>query len=49
MIELDNWLTKAFQKLDTEVKNVSGQKEKVMAPVVMAAIKDFCRQEPGLY
>ena len=46
MIELDNWLTKAFQKLDTEVKNVSGQKEKVMAPVVMAAIKDFCRQEP---
>ena len=46
MIELENWLTKAFQKLDAEQKAVSGQKEKVMAPAVLAAIKDFCKQEP---
>ena len=46
MIELENWLTKAFQKLDAEQKAVSGKKEKVMAPAVLVAIKDFCKQEP---
>lgn len=46
MIQLDNWLTQATQKLDAEKKAVSGQKEKVMAPAVLAAIKDFCKQEP---
>lgn len=46
MIRLDNWLTQAIEKLDAETKQVAGQKEKVMAPVVMAALKDFCRQEP---
>lgn len=45
-INLENWLTKAMEKLDAESKKVSGQKEKVMAPVVLDAIKDFCRQEP---
>lgn len=46
MIQLDNWLTRAIQKLDAEKKGVAGQKEKVMAPAVLAAIKDFCKQEP---
>lgn len=46
MIRLDNWLTQAIEKLDAETKQVAGQKEKVMAPVVMAALKDFCHQEP---
>lgn len=46
MIPINNWLTQATKKLDAEKKAVSGQKEKVMAPAVLAAIKDFCRQEP---
>lgn len=46
MIQLENWLTQAIQKLDAEKKGVAGQKEKVMAPAVLAAIKDFCKQEP---
>lgn len=46
MIQLDNWLTRAIQKLDAEKKGVAGKKEKVMAPAVLAAIKDFCKQEP---
>lgn len=46
MIKFNNWLTQATQKLDAEKKAVSGQKEKVMAPAVLAAIKDFCKQDP---
>lgn len=46
MIQFNNWLTQAIQKLDAEKKAVSGQKEKVMAPAVLAAIKDFCKQDP---
>ena len=45
MIHLDNWLTTALEKLDGEAGKVSGQKEKAMAPVVLAAVKDFCRQD----
>lgn len=45
MIHLDSWLTKATQKLDAEKSKVSGQKEKVMAPAVLATIKDFCKQD----
>lgn len=46
MIPFNNWQTQATQKLDTEKKAVSGQKEKAMAPAVLAAIKDFCKQDP---
>ena len=45
MISLDNWVTKAFEKLEKEKAAVSGQKEKVMAGPVLAAIKDFCKQD----
>ena len=45
MISFDNWLTPALEKLDCELGKVSGQKEKAMAPVVLAAIKDFCKQD----
>lgn len=46
MIAMDNWATKAHEKLQEERKSVSGSKEKAMADAVLAAIKDFCRQEP---
>lgn len=46
MIQFNNWLTQAHQKLHAEQKGVTGQKEKVMAPATLAAIKDFCKQEP---
>ncbi len=45
MIAFENWATKAIEKLDKEQKAVSGQKEKVMAGPVLAAIKDFCKQD----
>lgn len=45
MIQFENWATKAIEKLEKEQKAVSGQKEKVMAGPVLAAIKDFCRQD----
>lgn len=46
MIQFNNWLPQATRKLDTEMKAVTGQKAKVMAPVVLEVIKDFCKQEP---
>ncbi len=46
MITMDNWATKALEKLDREKSAVSGQKESAMAGAVLAAIKDFCKQEP---
>lgn len=46
MIEMENWATQAHEKLNKERSAVSGQKEKVMAPYVLDAIKDFCTQEP---
>ena len=45
MISFENWLTKATEKLNVEMGKVSGQKEKAMAPVVLDAIKDFCKQD----
>lgn len=45
MISLSNWATQAHQKLDKEKNAVTGQKEKVMAGAVLAAIKDFCKQD----
>lgn len=45
MIQMNNWLTRAHQKLEAEKKGVVGNKEKVMAPAVMAALKDFCKQD----
>ena len=45
MIAMDNWATKATEKLAAELKAVAGNKEKAMAPAVHAAIKDFCLQD----
>lgn len=45
MITMDNWATKALEKLDRERSAVSGQKESAMAGAVLSAIKDFCKQE----
>ena len=45
MISLNNWATQAHKKLEAEQKSVSGQREKVMAAPVLAAIKDFCLQD----
>lgn len=36
-------LEAALKKLDE--KNITGQKERVMAPAVAAALRDFCRQD----
>lgn len=45
MISLNNWATQAHKKLEAEQKNVAGQKEKAMAGLVLATIKDFCLQD----
>jgi len=45
MIEMQNWASKAVAKLESELKKVSGQKEKVMANAVLDTIKDFCLQD----
>lgn len=45
MITLENWATKAVEKLDKEKSTVKGQKETAMAAAVMAALKDFSRQD----
>ena len=45
MITLENWTAKAVEKLDKEKSAVKGQKETVMAAAVMAALKDFSRQD----
>lgn len=45
MITMDNWATKALEKLDREKSAVSGQKESAMAGAVLSAIKDFCKQD----
>ncbi len=45
MIPMENWVTKAVDKLNRERKNVTGQKEKIMADEVFKAIKDFCLQD----
>lgn len=45
MITMENWATQAVQKLEKEKAAVTGQKEKIMADAVMAALKDFCLQD----
>lgn len=45
MITLNNFATQAVKKLEAEKGKVAGQKEKVMAGAVFAAIKDFCLQD----
>jgi len=45
MNDMNNWAKQAQEKLKTEAKTVSGQKEKVMAGPVMEAIKNFCAQD----
>ena len=45
MTSLNNWPTQAVNKLEKEIKAVSGQKEKAMASAVLAALKDFCLQD----
>lgn len=45
MIQMNNWLSQATQKLTEEKKAVKGSKEQAMAGAVLAAIKDFCKQE----
>ena len=43
MIPFNNWATEAFNKLAEGKKNVSGSKEKAMAPFVAAQLETFCR------
>ena len=45
MIPLNNWATEAVNKLKEGKKNVSGNKEKAMAPAVAAQLESFCRQD----
>ena len=45
MIPLNTWATQALNKLEEGKKNVSGNKEKAMAPAVKAQLKSFCRQD----
>lgn len=45
MIPLNNWATQALNKLAEGKKNVSGNKEKAMAPAVAAQLESFCRQD----
>ena len=44
MIPFNNWATEALNKLAEGKKNVSGSKEKAMAPFVAAQLETFCRQ-----
>lgn len=45
MNSMNNWATQAVEKLTKEAKTVAGQKEKAMSSAVMAALKDFCKQD----
>lgn len=45
MILLNTWATEAINKLEEGKKNVSGNKEKAMAPAVAAQLESFCRQD----
>lgn len=45
MITLNTWATQAIDKLKEGKKNVSGNKEKAMAPAVAAQLESFCRQD----
>lgn len=39
------WTEKAVEKLNSEVKNVNGQKEGAMKNAVKDALLDFCKQD----
>lgn len=41
---MTTYLEEAAQRLDSEIKSISGQKESAMAGAVKAALLDFCRQ-----
>ncbi len=45
MLELNNWVTQAIQKLKDGKKGVSGSKEKAMVHAVSSALQDFCKQD----
>lgn len=45
MIPLNTWAADAINKLKEGKKNVSGNKEKAMAPAVAAQLESFCRQD----
>lgn len=44
MSELSGWAASAAEKLDREIKDITENKEKVMAGPVAEALKDFCKQ-----
>ena len=44
MIPFNNWATEALNKLAEGKKNISGSKERAMAPFVAAQLEAFCRQ-----
>lgn len=44
MKELTGWAVSAAEKLDREKKDITENKEKVMAGPVAEALKDFCKQ-----
>lgn len=44
MNELSGWAASAAEKLDREIKDITENKEKVMAAPVADALKDFCKQ-----
>lgn len=45
MITMYNWATQAVDKLNSEKKAVTGQKEKAMASPVAAQLQSFCKQD----
>lgn len=45
MITMDNWATKAVDKLASERNTISDKREKVMAPAVLETLKTFCLQD----
>ena len=44
MEELTGWAASAAEKLDREIKDITENKEKVMAGPVAEALKNFCQQ-----
>lgn len=46
MVQENEFLKAALERLKQEAKEVTGNKEKAMAAAVGAALADFCTQEP---
>ena len=44
MKDLTGWAASAAEKMDREIKDITENKEKVMAGPVAEALKDFCKQ-----